>query len=142
MTRCAAELQTHHHERMQYVLCHRRGLYYGILHPIYMNSIFAIQKFIQLLGGIPYTAHGAQIPPPLIFYFHAYIRLGKGQICPRELEKSCGQGPAWLEPPAGAKLEINEKSKIGGEVICAIRAQYGKVPVASLLKTLKTTAMS
>ena len=29
---------------------------------------------VDFLGGIPYAAHGAQIPPPLIMY--AYFMLG------------------------------------------------------------------
>ncbi len=29
------------------------------------------------LGGIPYTALEAQIPPPLFFLFYAYSRLGQ-----------------------------------------------------------------
>ena len=42
-----------------------------------------------LFGEIPYTAHGAQIPPPLIFdflfSFYAYFRLSKGYVCPAGL---------------------------------------------------------
>ncbi len=39
-------------------------------------------------GVIPYTAHGAQIPPPpLFFILYAYFRLNEGQVCPEELGK-------------------------------------------------------
>ncbi len=43
--------------------------------------------FLRYIAGIPYTAHGAQIPPPLIFDFCLFIvlmpilgkvRLGEG----------------------------------------------------------------
>ncbi len=47
----------------------------------------------NLVGVIPYTAHGAQITPSLIFFltcFYAYFRLvrsGKGWVCPAGLGK-------------------------------------------------------
>ena len=54
-----------------------------------LSSRIVVEKVLLCLcftyniknGGIPYTAHGAQITPPplfLIFCFYAYFRLGKG----------------------------------------------------------------
>ena len=37
-----------------------------------------INKIIKTPGGIPYTAHGKQIPPPYFDCFYAYFRLGEG----------------------------------------------------------------
>ncbi len=38
--------------------------------------------------------------------------------------------PAWVELPAGARIRKKEKSKIRGKggVICAPRAQHGRIP--------------
>ncbi len=54
-------------------------------------------------GGIPYTAHGAQITPPTLRY---------GQVCPTGLGNRFSQGPTGLEPPAGARIRKKEKSKL------------------------------
>ena len=63
------------------------------------------------MGGIPYTAHGAQKNPtctPLYFDFCLFfvfmlilglVRLGKGYVFPAGLTL----GPAGLGPPAGAR---------------------------------------
>ncbi len=59
--------------------------------------------------GIPFTAHGAQIPLPLIIFgFYPYFRLG--YVYPAGLGKSFSWGPAGLEPPALARMRKKEKS--------------------------------
>ena len=65
------------------------------------------------MGGIPYTAHGAQIPP-LIFdfclFFVFMLILGYVKV---------------MFAPQG--LELEEKKNKGDGVICAPRAQHGRV---------------
>ncbi len=46
---------------------------------IFSNKTFMLISMSIFVGGIPYTAHRAQIPPPLILtvvYFYAYLSLG------------------------------------------------------------------
>ncbi len=99
--------------------------------------------FKKKIGGIPYTALGAQIPPtPLIFYFClffiftlilGYVRLSKGQVCPAGLGKRFSEGPAELEPPSGDRNRKKRRIKnTGWGVICAPRAQHRRVPICLL----------
>ena len=67
-----------------------------------------------MLGGIPYTAHGAQIHTPLFSILscsYAYFRSSQGQACPAGLEKSISYGPAGLEPHAGSRIRKEKKDK-------------------------------
>ena len=56
---------------------------------------------ITNFGGIPYSAHGAQITRPT--YFLVFIRLGK----------RFSYGPAGLKPPEGAIIRTKQKIKKG-----------------------------
>ncbi len=44
--------------------------------------------------------------------------------------------PQGRSPPQGLEFEKNEKSKIREGVLCAPRAQHGRVPVISVLQAL------
>ena len=81
---------------------------------IYIQSIRYDSGFAEkpcsltINGGILYTAHGEQIPPPLIFIFCYFVilclfqvRLCKGNVCPAGLGKRFSQGLKGLEPTAG-----------------------------------------
>ncbi len=40
------------------------------------GALYSLTCDKKIVGGISYTAHGAQIPPPLFFCFNVYFRLG------------------------------------------------------------------
>ena len=65
-----------------------------------------------------YCSLSTKNPPPLIFDIFIclfQVMLGKGQVCPAVLGKRFSQGPAGLDPPAGARIRKKRKIKIRGE---------------------------
>ncbi len=79
---------------------------------IYVNHSTKLRRIRSVVGGIPYIANGAQITPSPYYFivFSCFIiilgqvRLSQGQTCPTGLGKRFSQGPAGLEPPAGARI--------------------------------------
>ncbi len=82
-----------------------------VMNPQFVLTYYHNRYFIHFLinrfffGGIPFTAHGAKIPPPLILYYRFFlvfklilgkVRLSSGQACPAGIERF-SQGPAELE---------------------------------------------
>ncbi len=63
------------------------------------------------MGGIPYTAHGAQITPSPYFLFFScfydYFRLGQVRLrlgLPRRVGKEGKLRPRRIRAPAGARI--------------------------------------
>ena len=68
---------------IKYCLWNLINLFYKLFNSIcqnffYESFVYNVLAITRKFGRIPYTAHEAQIPPPLIFYFcfYAYFRLG------------------------------------------------------------------
>ncbi len=78
-------------------------------------------------GGIPYSAHGAQIPPQppsLIYYFFpCCYGLGKGNVCPAGLCKRYSKGTAGSEPPAAARIRKINKTTNKGRGLYVLKDQ-------------------
>ncbi len=64
---------------------------------------------LYITGGIPYTAHGSQIPPPLYFLFFLIFDIMLRLGLPRRVEKRYSEAPAGLVPPAGARKRLGLK---------------------------------
>ncbi len=80
---------------------------------------------IKKYGGIPYTAHEAQIPPPLffdlLFIFVYMLILGQVRFAPQ------GQERGLVRASQG---QIRSRARMGQNqrgVICALIAQHGRV---------------
>ena len=91
-------------------------------------------------GGIPYTAHGAQIPPLFLFLFLFlfYVRLGKVRVKldPQGYERGLVRALQGQSPPQGLEFE-EEKSKIGkGGGGFVLQEQNKRIPASTFKNAL------
>ncbi len=97
------------------------------------NRIKVMFRKSALVGGIPYIAHGAQLPPPSYFFFlffscfYAYSRLGQVKLwlgLPYRVRKEVWLGPCRDRAPRRGKIQIKiEKSKIRGGGLFVLQQQ-------------------